>query len=432
VRYLYIDNFRGFRHTLICLRDVNFLVGENSTGKSSLLSLLQLMDEFPNQYYPGLYMTDEVDLGAFGDIVSVWSSDRSYFKVAVVGISAQSDGDEVGLDFAVRTFENRDGIPHVKRFTALSQGRQTTFVFDRTRTRYRTISAKSAYPSEEAALEGFRTLLEAESSVSRGFRLLPSKYSPNPPIPIAMSLMREQEKESPLAKSDLPFDLAPIEDLQWIAPIRAKSRRTYDAVSRPYSPEGEHAPFVLRRSLKSGPRSSELVQRLRDFGAASGLFETVRTHAFGRGSDAPFEVVVHFAGADLNISNVGYGVSQALPLIVDFLTARHQVAFAVQQPEIHLHPRAQAALGGLLFELALEGPHTLLVETHSDYVIDRYRLSMKREESPPDTQVLFFERTASGNVVHSLLISNDGQYPAEQPPGFRDFFIREELELLGV
>jgi predicted ATPase len=172
---------------------------------------------------------------------------------------------------------------------------------------------------------------------------------------------------------------------------------------------------------------------LRAFGKASGLFDRIVAHSFGKKSaHSPFELRVKFSGVDLNINNVGYGVSQVFPLIVQFLLAGRQTSFSVQQPEVHLHPRAQSALGDLIYSLAKGSRHNFVLETHSDYLIDRYRLAMRDDPGAPESQTLFFQRRGGGNAVTALRIGADGRYPSDQPKEFRGFFIKEEMQLLDI
>ena len=98
----------------------------------------------------------------------------------------------------------------------------------------------------------------------------------------------------------------------------------------------------------------------------------------GRTDDAaPFQIHVRKFGKILkgnrrNLIDVGYGVSQVLPLLTEMLRPNAPSMFLLQQPEVHLHPSAQAALGSLFCSIA--GPdRQLVVETHSDYIIDRVR-----------------------------------------------------------
>ena len=83
MRYLFIDNFRGFTKTLLPIRDVNFFVGENSTGKTSILGLIKLLDT-PQFYFDQRFNTNELRFGNFKDMVSIGASNQSYFRVGLV------------------------------------------------------------------------------------------------------------------------------------------------------------------------------------------------------------------------------------------------------------------------------------------------------------------------------------------------------------
>jgi predicted ATPase len=172
---------------------------------------------------------------------------------------------------------------------------------------------------------------------------------------------------------------------------------------------------------------------MKHVGKASGLFQDVRIKNFGKGATAPFEVDVVLDGKGLSLSTVGYGVSQSLPVLVEILARGPGTWLAIQQPEVHLHPRAQAALGEVLFEMAARYSQVFLVETHSDFTIDRFRMNYRTERADkPEGQVLFFERREKHNVVTSLPISASGDFPTDQPQRYRDFFVKEEMRLLGI
>jgi predicted ATPase len=114
------------------------------------------------------------------------------------------------------------------------------------------------------------------------------------------------------------------------------------------------------------------------------------------------------------------------------LSANKGQTISIQQPEVHLHPKAQAALGDLMHFLVVTESHRYIVETHSDYLIDRFRLKIKKEGKPADAQVVFFNRTKNGNRAESLEIGTDGQYPDSQPKAFREFFINEAISIMGI
>jgi predicted ATPase len=184
--------------------------------------------------------------------------------------------------------------------------------------------------------------------------------------------------------------------------------------------------------LSNGKSGEKFKKYLCQVGKKSDLFDSMRIRKFGDEPTSPFALNVIIGDKALNVKNVGYGVSQSLPVIVELFARSKKSWFAIQQPEIHLHPKAQAALGDVIFNLAITEKKKFLIETHTDYIIDRFRLNCRTKKRRIDSQVLFFERTARGNRVHPIEIMKNGEYSDKQPKSFRKFFMLEELKLLGI
>ena len=160
-------------------------------------------------------------------------------------------------------------------------------------------------------------------------------------------------------------------------------------------------------------------------GKASGLFQAITMRAFGDSNDptSPFEVDAILDEKALNLSLMGYGVSQSLPIFVELLHRPHGSWFAIQQPEVHLHPRAQASLGDVFFEMATRDHKSFVIETHSDFTTDRFRLNFrKRVSGKPLGQILFFERKNKRNTVTPIPVGTKGDLPRDQPSGYRSSF----------
>lgn len=432
MRYIFMNNFRGFEDTLIPLRQTTFLVGENSTGKSSFLKLVYLMSQPGFWFRPEFAIQEETDLGGFRDIVSAGSPNRSFFQIGVLTTTKNKKTDALKCSFSVHSFIEKDGAAIVSRYLQCADEQIITLLLQPKKTRYKTETIEKTFGSEDEIISFFRDVALRNVTDDDGLQDFPRNLPPDPPLPVAVGIVRTIDKKEKVSGREFTAEIPFAFNLTWIAPIRTKPQRFYDGTKRSFSPEGDHTPFILRQSLTARSKSKEFAEKIQEFGQASGLFETVIPHTFGSSSQAPFEILIRLKGAELNMNNVGYGISQVLPLIVEFLSGEKKQYFAVQQPEVHLHPRAQAALGDLIFELAKEKQHSFLLETHSDYLIDRYRLRMHDDNGSSHAQVVFFHRFEKGNRADVLVIEPDGKYPSHQPPAFRDFFVREEVRLLEV
>jgi len=162
-----------------------------------------------------------------------------------------------------------------------------------------------------------------------------------------------------------------------------------------------------------------------------------------------FEVDVTGAGrgTKANLADVGFGVSQVLPVLVQGLLMRRGGIYLVQQPEIHLHPDAQAGLADFFIYLASYGVITV-VETHSEYLLLRLRrrlaegvkpvsagLSIERDVVPPltrdDVSVLFTGLDQKEAAVKQLEIGDSFQFE-NLPSGFMSQALDDRVALLSA
>lgn len=449
MRSVYLDNYRGFTSEVIALEDVNFCVGENSTGKTSFLSAVNLLSS-SRFWFEQSFEGDEVPFKHFDDFVSVSSRNKSAFRFGSADTNEVSyvDREKVvapelkGRAFLFKYVDN-EGVPKLDSFTTNFRSSSITIYFSENAARYR---VSSFDPSEFGSAETQRLLFSRWAKIQddrslRGTRIVKDEGVSKgyvAPLYALISVVRDAfMKVSSDGKKIylMPAFPKPLlgENSAWIAPIRAKPRRTYDAPRLEFSPEGNHVPYLLKRMLSPGRSSHKFVAFLKKFGKESGLFREVKVHKFGSTSTSPFEIEVVLDRGPLNISNVGYGVAQGLPVIVEAFVRAPETVFVVQQPEVHLHPRAQASIGELICTLASKDKKRFIVETHSDFMIDRFRLSVRElKVEVPGSQILFFTRSGGRNSVHPIRINSEGELPSDQPSGYRDFFLNESLRLLEL
>ena len=119
----------------------------------------------------------------------------------------------------------------------------------------------------------------------------------------------------------------------------------------------------------------------------------------------------------VSIADVGFGVSQTLPVVVALLTAAPGQIVYLEQPEIHLHPRAQVALAGLLLDASRRGV-VVIAETHSDLLLRSIQRAVAAGEADPSLVALhWFERDKDGaskvSIAHLDAAGTYGDWPVD-------------------
>ncbi|PWN63288.1 AAA family ATPase [Chryseobacterium oncorhynchi] len=427
---LYLNHFRGFENTYIPLKQVNFFVGENSTGKSSILSILRLLSS-PQFWNDDDFNTADVELGFFDELVSKdKKSNHNNFQIGYFS----NDDRKINRVFNILlvNYVNIKSVPTVSELRFFINGYNIKVLIKKKQ--YKIYIKPVEY--NVSNLNEFQNWVEDISFDNIKFKILKREddYTfRNPYYDIRYFLKEELPNLKEMGTLTRPHFL-PLST--WIAPIRSKPKRIYENFKLVFSPEGDHTPLLIKSILanefKKNITKEKFSKTLEEFGINSGLFDKIEIESLGQQKNSPFHLNIYLNNIPLKITNVGYGVGQVLPLLTEILVTHKDRWFTIQQPEVHLHPRAQAALGNFIFNAAFNDDKNFLIETHSDFLIDRFRYSIKKNQNYIDSQILFFERTKTGNKVHSIDIDEFGQYQEEQPDSFRSFFINEELNLLSL
>lgn len=118
-------------------------------------------------------------------------------------------------------------------------------------------------------------------------------------------------------------------------------------------------------------------------------------------------------------TNVGFGLSYVLPVLVALLTARVGGLVIIENPEAHVHPRGQTKLGELAARAAADGVQ-VFVETHSDHFMDGVRIAVRNTLiMPGNVSLHYFDRNGRASSVQSPTIDADGRL-SYWPEGFFD------------
>lgn len=184
----------------------------------------------------------------------------------------------------------------------------------------------------------------------------------------------------------------------------------------------EEAPPTLLRQVEA---------RMRDFfpGFEMDLLPVARANAVTLGVRTSRDTDFHRPG------HTGFGITQVLPIVVALLAAKSDDLVLIENPEVHLHPAGQSQMGVFLADAAQAGVQ-VLVESHSDHLLNGIRRTVRQRRIDSDAVALYFFRSrqeaeASGtSQVESPSIDADGSI-ADWPAGFFDQFDHDMNYLAG-
>jgi hypothetical protein len=452
---LSLNGVRCFAETgFVRIAPLTLLVGENSTGKSSFLAFLRTAWELAQGKTVPNFNRDPFFLGAFDQIAhhrGGKAGRKKHFSIVLqkeVRLrSNDAKSDVIPVEFSFE-FGEQASQPFLQRYTVSSgdEGLSLDLTARETprltlKTAGETFSADGTHPAWGDSLAG-RLDLPLREVVRRAMWIIEEKLDPGMPlarpkrsrdkVPVDGRLKVLEFMEQLFRVSSFEFD----GDVFASAPVRTKPARTYDPVDDTPTSEGGHVPMALLKIfLNDKPQWERLKETLEKFGKASGLFEELSIKSLGRhasGAD-PFQIMVKVSGPKSNLIDVGYGVSQVLPILFDLMGGKRRRIYLLQQPEVHLHPRAQAELGSFLGSFVKARGGWVVAETHSDYIIDRLRMDIRDKKGigPDDVSILYFERTNLDVKIHSLSFDKHGNLHGA-PESYRSFFLREEERMLGI
>ena len=428
---LIVENIRSFagRHT-VDLKPLTLLVGENSSGKSTLLAALAALSD--KTVFPGRLSINKEphDLGTYRTVATYKGGKFGRSKSFSIGFSREPEKSEV-----LATYKEAKGDIVLARLKLETNRFEVVLQFDDGKMTG-TLRSKSGQPSLELPFQQ-ENVSEFIRHVQLASDIDPSSVSIAETLPHFLLRAMMDKPETPFQPNEL-FQLTRevsryIPATRSIAPIRSKPRRVYDRSSVGYEPGGDHIPYILSKLLndEQDKRRDPVSVALKKFGEQSGLFKDVAAPILGSHQGDPFEIEISIAGPATNILDVGYGVSQSLPIVVESLLAAPATRLLVQQPEVHLHPKAQAALGTFLVDMVRDGKRQFVVETHSDYIIDRIRQEVAAKRLAPESVgIVYLEKPHIETTVHQLQLDESGNI-VNAPETYRTFFMEEEMNLLS-
>jgi hypothetical protein len=403
------------------IRPLTLLAGANSSGKSSMMQpLLLLKQTVEATYDPGPLLLD-------GPNVKFTSSDQ------LLSRTTRSNEFNVGISTRQQTF------------LAVNFNRRAGRGLEIGRMHYRGVEESYDLTPDMGEPEILKQILESASPRTKelarieprlGWEVIRNRCF----LEIRGKIHDEAGGRTSfirLTGSELARLQSYVGDVIHVTGLRGSPERVY-----PLGPIGPRFPGIFERYTASVISQWQTQRKIE----LSGLGEDLKRLGLTwkatarKVSDTQVELQVgrlpeatRGGASDLvNIADVGFGVSQTLPVLVALRAARPGQLVYVEQPEIHLHPRAQTKLADLLVNAANRGVR-VVAETHSALLLLGIQTAVAAGRiSPSLVKLHWFSRSQVGSTtVTSADIDNTGAF-GNWPEDFSDVVLEAEGKYLGL
>ena len=446
-----IENFKAFKSLEIDIKPLTILVGPNSGGKSSIINSIKLIKQTLDEGSEILQFNGTIDFGKFEDVVHQNSQkkemrfklefeDNTYFDVS---IEKFHDGEIITTNFSCYTGEFGYTVEGVKKSANITK-MNVSF-----------IPMKFVFKSQknENLFQGINPLLHRNSffyTIGDYFEQMDKKslfeavlhdYSSQYP---ASNISEEEIKNcyykilnsySEIKRESNNFYeniKLKFKNIEYIEPIRNTANRSYKlAEENKVGYKGEYAVQVLSANVDLLKRVAKIFNE--DLDIAKGLKPSISSDK----ETIELRIVTPITNPNsgVNFADVGCGTSQILPIIVQSLLVKEKTLTIIEQPEAHLHPKVQADLGGFFVDSIKKIESKYIIETHSEYLIERIRTRIMKEPQLAEKIAIYYieqnEENASSEKKE-IIIDSNGDY-SEIPKNYlTNISIREIDEQLDI
>lgn len=435
LRRIGLENFKSWRALDIELAPITLLFGANSSGKSAIIQSLLMLKQTVNSRDPNTHLNfgggprDYVDLGSYFDLVYGHKTLREMGMRLSWDLSA-SDLDQLDVTKWTESEKKHSQSSTTLRFVvgwafdngvALNRFRYEYFNADMLEAsielkrgadkEYQLTHTEHSYIGE--VVEDWLAGNEIVNGPDRAHAV---NYRPLLPPRPAGELVAVHI-ESGRAYTNVHFTSRLFESyfgrLCSLGPLRVPPDRVYlwtgEKKINAVEQDGSDAIATLISSAHGDRALYETVAKQL---IALELVDKFELRPVSRDSRL-YEVAVSVAEQESSLLDAGFGISQVLPVITMLLSAPEGSIVLLEQPELHLHPNAQAALGDLILQAAETRNLQLIVESHSEHILRRMQRRIAEAENefatPENVKAYFCQPGEKGSVACEVELDRFGQ-----------------------
>lgn len=417
LRKLVLREFRAFRNQEFKFSRINIFAGKNNSGKSSVMSAINLIAQTVKDREiggPAILLNGQYEqLGTYIDAVHGNIARRP------IGLDIDFDDYSLGLELKYRAqrrqielqkFELKKNLTEVYKYTSRKDAFESR-VYGKDAAQFLGLSRKTRptfrnfWPISFAPVNEILAMDpgNAHAATSR------SRY-----------LSASRDLSNAMTQIDNHFS-----NFESISAFRDKPSRTYlytGETARTVGISGSNAAQILAQdAAQRGSGKGSLAEAVSDWFKKTGIAKALSVKSL---TSRHFEIcIVSNDGSEHNICDVGFGCSQVLPVLLGGLRLleqrgrRDSSTLTIQEPEIHLHPNAQAELGTFFVDVADRGAQ-VFIETHSDSLILRIASHVASGRIKPDDVAIFWVGDDEDHTVDCVSITDVGTFEPPWPGGF--------------
>lgn len=434
LRELRLTNFRTFEEEItVRLRPITILIGKNSSGKSSIIKFLLMLQQSldPSATHFLESEGDRVHLGAFPDLKNSKTKLRALrFRLTGETSDLPTAAEREMMQLLRDAKPRKDPTTRKVEFRAvLEPVEQRTAVRQETATY--TISGQVGYGQNgQTGKHGAVLSIGDKQIVNRESRNL------RPEAHTSFLQFRAPAVKPELALRDFFDDryLAPvryeIRSIKHLSAIREESQRVIIVSSRPRESVGQRGqysmPHLQNLLDEDGDGAAFVMRHMKTVAGVGGLeFDSSMKGYLAHCKARNIET-----GAKAYLSDFGFGVSQCIPIFVQGAITPQNHLIMVEQPEAQLHPNAQLELGSFFAELWTQRKVQTLIETHSSNLLLRLRRLVARKElAPKDISVAYLHVEDGIAKIRNLDIDENGGLEKGLPMEFFGGDVVEGMKL---
>ncbi len=449
-----LDDVRCFKgENTLNIRPLTFLVGANSTGKSTILGCFQAMARFLSGYGPTNerrtinFNREPYDMGDFTNIVRRAKPKNTEFKL---GFEIKPEDKTISNFYLQFTFGEKPDAnnPAIKEMLLSFRDGDIRFIFSEPREPFRKpqidlkeTGSKKHFTvvsrKEEQVLmfftglyQYFKLILSPDGELSHHLRVVgddtESSYQERELLKFVGERNFHKDDEYDVY-NNTNLTRSSFLDFEYcsFAPSRAAPQRTYKTQDITRDAYGYDIPEQLRDIIANDKETwGYLKEQLDNFGQFADLFTAIELKILGKSSKDPFQLEFKIGKTQAtNIADVGYGISQVLPLLATAISYR-DCTFLLQHPEVYLYPKAQVSLVSMLTAFSKINNNNFIIETHSNSLIERVRGEiLDRRFSPEDISLIYLEKKGTCVEVHNLGFNKKADFVPEPPESYSDFYM---------